>query len=166
MGGLASPVHRSARLDEGLYAELEPYAFARDYYNEAYRAVELSRFASAVRRMPVSKRAAAARAFYKDYSPSIDRRIAERMLGQYLENVPQEFRPEAFVRTVDSLGGVREFVDDLFGNSLFTAPERFERMTAGDSATAQAAIEADPAFGWPMPSTRCTGIVYSVVTAI
>ena len=67
------------------------------------------------------------------------------MLGQYLENVPQEFRPEASVRTVDSLGGVREFVDDLFGNSLFTAPERFERMTAGDSATAQAAIEADPA---------------------
>ena len=130
---------------KALYAELEPYAFARDYYNEAYRAVELSRFASAVRRMPVSKRAAAARAFYKDYSPSIDRRIAERMLGQYLENVPQEFRPEAFVRTVDSLGGVREFVDDLFGNSLFTAPERFERMTAGDSATAQAAIEADPA---------------------
>ena len=130
---------------KALYAELEPYAFARDYYNEAYWAVELSRFASAVRRMPVSKRAAAARAFYKDYSPSIDRRIAERMLGQYLENVPQEFRPEAFVRTVDSLGGVREFVDDLFGNSLFTAPERFERMTAGDSATAQAAIEADPA---------------------
>ena len=130
---------------KALYAKLEPYAFARDYYNEAYRAVELSRFASAVRRMPVSKRAAAARAFYKDYSPSIDRRIAERMLGQYLENVPQEFRPEAFVRTVDSLGGVREFVDDLFGNSLFTAPERFERMTAGDSATAQAAIEADPA---------------------
>ena len=78
---------------KALYAELEPYAFARDYYNEAYRAVELSRFASAVRRMPVSKRAAAARAFYKDYSPSIDRRIAERMLGQYLENVPQEFRP-------------------------------------------------------------------------
>ena len=130
---------------KALYAELEPYAFARDYYNEAYRAIELSRFASAVRRMPVSKRAAAARAFYKDYSPSIDRRIAERMLGQYLENVPQEFRPEAFVRTVDSLGGVREFVDDLFGNSLFTAPERFERMTAGDSATAQAATEADPA---------------------
>ena len=130
---------------KALYAELEPYAFARDYYNEAYRAVELSRFASAVRRMPVSKRAAAARAFYKDYTPSIDRRIAERMLGQYLETVPQEFRPEAFVRTVDSLGGVREFVDDLFGNSLFTAPERFERMTAGDSATAQAAIEADPA---------------------
>ena len=122
---------------KALYAELEPYAFARDYYNEAYRAVELSRFASAVRRMPVSKRAAAARAFYKDYSPSIDRRIAERMLGQYLENVPQEFRPEAFVRTVDSLGGVREFVDDLFGNSLFTAPERFERMTGrrfGDRA--------------------------------
>ena len=55
---------------KALYAELEPYAFARDYYNEAYRAVELSRFASAVRRMPVSKRAAAARAFYKDYSPS------------------------------------------------------------------------------------------------
>lgn len=88
---------------KALYAELEPYAFARDYYNEAYRPSSSRVFASAVRRMPVSKRAAAARAFYKDYSPSIDRRIAERMLGQYLENVPQEFRPEAFVRTVDSL---------------------------------------------------------------
>lgn len=53
------------------------------------------------------------------------------------------------------------------GTAFFTAPERFERMTAGDSGDRAGCDRGRSGrSAGPMPSTRCTGIVYSVVTAI
>ena len=129
----------------GLYAELAPYAFARDYYAEAYGAVELTRFASRLVRAGAGQREAMAREFYKDYSPVIDARIAKKTWGEYLRNVPQEFLPEAFAQAVAGAGGVDAAVEKLFAESRLTDSVRFAAWLSLDEASRQAALEADPA---------------------
>ena len=128
-----------------LYGEIEPYAFARDYYAEAYGAIELTRFAARVKQLPAASRDAAATGFFKNYVPEIDRRIAVRMLEEYRKHVPEDFQPDYFTRAVDSLGGVETLVGSLFDRSGFATPERFARWTKLDSADAQREMEADPA---------------------
>lgn len=106
---------------KALYAELHRYAYATDYYNEAILATELLKHAIAVSPyVPASDIGDKYSAFYKDYSPAIDRAIAKRLIGEYLANMPEEYIPELLTDGIKEKGSLEAYIDYVFDTSKIT----------------------------------------------
>ena len=129
-----------------LYAELAPYAFARDYYQEAYQAIEMTQFAqNAAKGIFKPDAEKAGDGFFKNYSQSIDRLSTQAVLGEDVKNVPAEWTPAYFLEAVQKAGGVDRYVDELFEQSNFSTIEKYKALASADSATKAAALQNDPA---------------------
>lgn len=129
-----------------LYAELAPYAFARDYYQEAYQAIEMTQFAqNAAKGIFKPDTEKAGDGFFKNYSQTIDRLSTQAVLGEYVKNVPAEWTPAYFLEAVQKAGGVDRYVDELFKQSNFSTIEKYKALASADSATKAAALQNDPA---------------------
>ena len=129
-----------------LYAELAPYAFARDYYQEAYQAIEMTQFAqNAAKGIFKPDAEKAGDGFFKNYSQTIDRLSTQAVLGEYVKNVPAEWTPAYFLEAVQKAGGVDRYVDELFEQSNFSTNEKYKALASADSATKAAALQNDPA---------------------
>ncbi|WP_278672463.1 S46 family peptidase [Alistipes indistinctus] len=129
-----------------LYAELAPYAFARDYYQEAYQAIEMTQFAqNAAKGIFKPDAEKAGDGFFKNYSQTIDRLSTQAVLGEYVKNVPAEWTPAYFLEAVQKAGGVDRYVDELFEQSNFSTIEKYKALASADSATKAAALQNDPA---------------------
>ena len=129
-----------------LYAELAPYAFARDYYQEAYQAIEMNQFAqNAAKGIFKPDAEKAGDGFFKNYSQTIDRLSTQAVLGEYVKNVPAEWTPAYFLEAVQKAGGVDRYVDELFEQSNFSTIEKYKALASADSATKAAALQNDPA---------------------
>ena len=129
-----------------LYAELAPYAFARDYYQEAYQAIEMTQFAqNATKGIFKPDAEKAGDGFFKNYSQTIDRLSTQAVLGEYVKNVPAEWTPAYFLEAVQKAGGVDRYVDELFKQSNFSTIEKYKALASADSATKAAALQNDPA---------------------
>ena len=115
--------------------EMSPLGASRQYLSEAFlSAVELltpARSFIDMQRMEVKaeiKDPAAVRerlsAWYKDYSPSTDRKVARRMLTIARENMKE--LPSFYAEVVDKEfgGDIDACVDDLYDHSLFTSEEK------------------------------------------
>ena len=145
------------------YDGLLEYAFARDYYNEAFGGVELMLAAKQLsdawpesrkssdgtlsgssRKVPYAKVVETMQQFYKDYSPAIDREIAGRMFTEYLNHVPERFVPQQLTDEVRRHGGVEPYVAWLFDHSTLASAEKF-RTLAADSVAVVALVTTDPA---------------------
>ena len=113
-----------------LYAQLEPYSFATDYYNETVRTVELANFAMSFARLynevdgamtlNSGKAAELAESFYKDYYLPIDQEIFVAMMNEFNKNVPAESQPTFHKEMMEKYGNVETWAADIFENSLFT----------------------------------------------
>ena len=134
-----------------LYAELEPYAFARDYVNETFGAIELALFAGNFigyaqldeqQRIRLQEVAAN---FYKNYSSVIDRRTAAVMLEEYDKNVPEQFKPAILAEYKSRHGSIARGVDYLFDNSLFVSVEVVGELLGKSPEEIHAAVQSDPA---------------------
>ena len=129
-----------------LYAELASYAFARDYYQEAYQAIEMTQFAqNAAKGIFKPDAEKAGDGFFKNYSQTIDRLSTQAVLGEYVKNVPAEWTPAYFLEAVQKAGGVDRYVDELFEQSNFSTIEKYKALASADSATKAAALQNDPA---------------------
>ena len=129
-----------------LYAELAPYAFARDYYQEAYQAIEMTQIAqNAAKGLFKPDAEKAGDGFFKNYSQTIDRLSTQAVLGEYVKNVPAEWTPAYFLEAVQKAGGVDRYVDELFEQSNFSTIEKYKALASADSATKAAALQNDPA---------------------
>lgn len=67
--------------------------------------------------------------FYdKDYAPDVDRRIAKAMLKMYADSIAPEYYP-SFFKTINRKhkGDIGKYVDNLFENSLFVNPDKYEK---------------------------------------
>lgn len=129
-----------------LYAELAPYAFARDYYQEAYQAIEMTQFAqNAAKGIFKPDAEKAGDGFFKNYSQTIDRLSTQAVLGEYVKNVPAEWTPAYFLEAAQKAGGVDRYVDELFEQSNFSTIEKYKALASADSATKAAALQNDPA---------------------
>ena len=129
-----------------LYAELASYAFARDYYQEAYQAIEMTQFAqNAAKGIFKPDAEKADDGFFKNYSQTIDRLSTQAVLGEYVKNVPAEWTPAYFLEAVQKAGGVDRYVDELFEQSNFSTIEKYKALASADSATKAAALQNDPA---------------------
>ena len=112
-----------------LYAQLEPYSFATDYYNETVRTVELANFAMSFARLyketdgvmtfNSDKAAELAESFYKDYYLPIDQEIFVAMMNEFNKNVPAESQPTFHKEMMEKYGNVETWAAYIFENSLF-----------------------------------------------
>ena len=135
-----------------IYAELEPYQYATDYYSETVRTIELANFAMSMARLFVKKddvmtfdQARAkdlAASFYKDWYLPIDKESFVAVMSEYEKNVPENFKPEYYKEQIARYGNAQAWADDMFSTSLFIDEEKVANLTAEDKD----AVFADPAF--------------------
>jgi hypothetical protein len=135
-----------------LYSQLEPYAFANDYYNEAVICNEVLKFAEQVTGVIAGKTSTENKVmairlmsekFFKDYYMPVDKRSFVLLIGEYLKNVPEKFKPQYIkekTQLANSAEGLAEF---LFGNSVLTDRNRLDIFLSDTSQLSK--LAADPA---------------------
>ncbi len=146
----------------GIYKELEPYAFAADYYMETARTIEIANFAAGLYSayeedkdtkelsLDAAKAAAATEAFYKDWYMPIDRECFIAVMTEFDSNVPEAFKPEYFKSRMKKYGNAEKWAEAIFSRSVFTDRSKVERfLKEGASQKALAkdrkALRNDPA---------------------
>ena len=130
-----------------IYAELEPYQFATDYYTETVRTIEVANFAMSTARLfkqdgfDKAKAAELAETFYKDWYLPIDKESFIAVMNEYEMNVPADFKPVYYKEKLASYGTIEAWAEDIFTNSLFIDPAKVDALTSEDKET----VMADPA---------------------
>lgn len=145
-----------------LYAAVEPYALARDYYSEVTgRNVELLRVARNYLRLASRFEENGEQGyeefkarlkpymanFYKDYRPNIDQEVFAVQSEKYIKDMEVTYVPEVLTNLVAKSGGSFEkMAAALYANS-FLADEK-AAMSMFDKSPKEAieALYADPAF--------------------
>jgi hypothetical protein len=126
-----------------LYAELEPYTYATDYYNETVRTVEISNLAMSIARLFLSghedlvtfdqeKAAEIMTSFYKDYHLPIDKECFIAVMNEYHKNVPENFKPQYFKERYAEFGSIEAWAEHMFSNSIFADQQKAAALTADD----------------------------------
>lgn len=129
-----------------LYAELDPYMFALDYYNESLLSVEaLKNALSASRITDGDKLSDYFRKFYKDYYQPIDKEIFVAMLKDFDENIQDEFKPAELNAALDS-SSVEDIAESLYSETIFADAEKSAKYASADSAARKAMLDSDPAY--------------------
>ena len=136
---------------EGIYAELEPYQFATDYYTETVRTVEVANFAMSFARLfkktdsevtlDKAKADELAESFYKDWHLPIDKESFVAIMNEYEKNVPADFKPAYYIEELAAYGSIEAWAEDIFTNSIFIDPAKVAALTAED----REAVLKDPA---------------------
>ena len=130
-----------------IYAELEPYQFAADYYSETVRTIEVANFAMSTARLfkkeGFDKAAAAelAETFYKDWYLPIDKESFIAVMNEYEKNVPGDFKPVYYKEKLASYGSIEAWAEDIFTNSIFIDQAKVNALTSEDKER----VMADPA---------------------
>ena len=130
-----------------IYAELEPYQFATDYYTETVRTIEVANFAMSTARLfkqdgfDKTKAAELAETFYKDWYLPIDKESFIAVMKEYEKNVPADFKPIYYKEKFASYGSIEAWAEDIFTNSIFIDQTKVGALTSEDKET----VMADPA---------------------
>ena len=145
------------------YKEIEKYILAADYITECGLGIELIRFASQFRPMVdeankaaqdtkkikelAEKLQPATAAFFKDYYQPIDYEVANALMLIYLDQQPENFRPD-FVNEVQQKfkGDVKKWSDYLFGKSVFLSPEKIKSLLEEANPKKIKSLTKDPAY--------------------
>ena len=144
-----------------IYAELEPYTFAADYYTETVRTVELANFAMSFARLykevdgawtfDSAKAEELAESFFKDYYLPIDKEAFVAVMNEFEKNVPCGSKPAFHKDMMAKYGSAEAWAEDIFENSLFSDIIEVLLLTA-DGKTAEQLqadrekVMTDPAF--------------------
>ena len=130
-----------------IYKDLEPYAFAADYYNETARTIEIADFAAELLAtyrqdeesgevtMNAEKAASEIESFYKDWYLPIDKECFVAVMSEFDRNVPEEFKPEYFRSRMKKYGTAAKWADELFGKSIFTDRKNAESFVKENAAS-------------------------------
>ena len=139
--------------------EREEATATSQYLSEAFlRAVEFvmpaMRYGNMKQMNDVERAKAQAAAFFKDYSPSTDRKVAKRMLTIVRENM--KTLPSFYAEEIDAKfgGDINAYVDYLFDNSIFVDEAKTMAMIENFDAEK---VAADPA----MPMVKSVYEMYS-----
>jgi hypothetical protein len=142
------------------YAALREYNLSNVYLNEAAFGTEIMTFAArmlplySLLKDPKADKAAIQKAtadlkepaaeFFKDYSPSTDKKVFAALMKLYYTDVPKSQHPDVFQTVEKQYGGsMPKYADYVFANTFLTSPAKFNAFLA---APTQAKLEADPAF--------------------
>ena len=147
---------------DAIYKELEPYAFAADYYSETARTIEIANFAAGLYSaymenkedgtltLDQTRLASSIEAFYKDWHLPIDKESFVAVMNEFERNVPTEFKPAYFQTMMKKHGGAEGWADFIFVKSILadrTKAEKFIKENASQKVLAKdrKAIRKDPA---------------------
>ena len=123
-----------------IYRKAEPVMFAKDYYNETFKACELINYAPDACDIAgtdeilgsfidtVGTRVMA-REFFKDYDVRIDKEIFAAMMAEFDRNIPQKDQPEYFKTQMRKYGDAKTWADSLYAQSRFTSLESVCSLT-------------------------------------
>ncbi len=145
-----------------IYAELEPYAFAADYYTETARTIEMANFAAGVYHaykedkeskelsFDAAKISASAEAFYKDWYLPIDKECFVAVMTEFDKNIPSDFKPAYFKAQMKKYGNAQKWADELFSRSIFSDKGKVEKLIKDEAsqkilAKDRKAVGKDPA---------------------
>lgn len=141
---------------EKYYTQIQPYAVARDYFQEtALRNVELLRNAFQTYQLVNLYKTRGAQSFqdrkenliktlegaYRNYSKQVDREVFETLIAHYAENVPAEFLPESLQKP-----DVGKLTEDVYRHSAFANFDSLRKLFSGDAADVVQRIESDPGY--------------------
>ena len=113
---------------ESLYAELEPYAFAKDIYQETAYAVEIAQFAGRSSSMDEARKAEYSETFYKDYYQPIDKESFIAIMAEFDKYVSDELKPEYFKSKIQQFSSFEAWAEEIFGDSLAPAEEFYKEF--------------------------------------
>ncbi len=118
-----------------LYKQLEPYAFARDYYLEiAGRNVEALRVCGYARRLVsvfdnngveeankyLPRLTAYLQTFYKDFNSDIDQEVFAKLYSMYRNNLDEVYHPTLMTGEADEM----KIAEYIYANSLITSSQK------------------------------------------
>jgi hypothetical protein len=147
-----------------LYAELEPYALARDYYVEiGYSGTDLVRFVQNFRSLDnvvnqkdtvavhrtanVLKQGVAG--FYKNFEAAADQEILGALIAIYMEQDPKFLSQKLSMNTQLEAKEYAAFAEYVYGRSIFsqdTSTAYLERMLSEKPFALASKLHDDPAF--------------------
>jgi hypothetical protein len=142
------------------YAMIEPYAYARDYYNEVMPRIELMGIAADMNSL-VNAYAKDEASYkkrkeelqvkleetYKEYSMQVDRTLFESLIALYAVDQPGNYVSPILKQSLTNQQQTYLAVAaDLYAKTTFAYPDSIYALLAKTPAETVAAIEADPAY--------------------
>jgi hypothetical protein len=142
------------------YAMIEPYAYARDYYNEVMPRIELMGIAADMNSL-VNAYAKDEASYkkrkeelqvkleetYKEYSMQVDRSLFESLIALYAVDQPGNYVSPILKKSLTNQQQTYLAVAaDLYAKTSFAYPDSMHVLLAKTPAETIAAIEADPAY--------------------
>lgn len=107
---------------------MEPYSFAKEYYNETAATVELCRFAASAAKEIAGggkeKAASMSESFFKDYYLPIDKESFVSVMGAFINDVPEESHPEYLKEELAKYGSVSGWADACSADRFSLMPKR------------------------------------------
>jgi hypothetical protein len=147
---------------EELYAKIEPYSLARDYYNEITgRNVELLRITRNYLRLASRYEESGAagydefkvrlkpymQKFYKDYRPNIDQEVFAVLSKKYVDDMELTYVPDVLTNLVAKSGGdFEKMAASMYEKSFLTNEKAAMDMFDKPAKEAMDMLMQDPAF--------------------
>lgn len=151
-------------LQEGYTKTMEATRIQTYLFETFYNGIEITRMASTAAFVNRSDKDAEAKgedlrtrlaAVYKDYEPSLDRKVMPVLLKIYKDNVPAEYLPAIYETIADKFGGdYDKYADWLYENTKFTTLDDAVALMASGNIDADPAIEFANSLTPPMMLLR------------
>ncbi len=139
------------------YIRLTPYQKAVDYFNETVGIVEIIRYANGFAALEKAKGdelvkkvetfKTSAKAFFKDYNASTDKKLFAGMLKMYYQDVDKTMHPE-FITNAESKfkGNYDKYAQEIFESSIFSSETKVMELLDGYTEDQAKTIQKDPAY--------------------
>jgi hypothetical protein len=144
-----------------LHKDIEPYALARDYFNEACgRNTEILGQAAGLNSWiesydkngesffagKLKDVSASLDGFYKSYHPQVDQAVFAGLLEIFAKNVRDEWGAGYAKAEAAKYGGFAGWAENLFQNSVLPNAQKMKALLAEKPAQIAATLKADPAY--------------------
>lgn len=138
------------------YAEIAPYALARDYFSEVFlRNTELTTVGFRLYQLEQAFDARGAQAFtdrknnllagigafYKDFNANVDRDVFKQTIGIYLKETPRQFLPPG-AESMDA----GKLADEIYSTSALVSEEKLKKLLEGDAQAVIARMNQDKGY--------------------
>ncbi len=141
------------------YTDIEPYAYARDYYNEIIPKVELWGIAADMNSLLTAyskdeatyiKRKAEVlnklEESFKEYNVAVDQKLFETLMDMYCKDQQAEYISPAFkAMLIEKGSSFTALSESVYSQTAFSSFDKIKKLLDGSMAEAIAAIKADVA---------------------
>ncbi len=138
------------------YAEIAPYALARDYFSEVvqrnielltvgYKLYQLEQVYSTKGEQAFTDRKnnliISLGDFYKNFNPNVDQKVFEKLIDLYATKVPKDFLPIHLLNI-----NAENMAKEIYGQSKLVHYDSLKELLSGDAKTVLANLNADKGY--------------------